>query len=94
MDMVVSSNKKIPELFKRLQTRMRMRLNTYFVNNGDFINVLSEDELIELANKYLEKSKMDNEDWFRGSWRDLDRITSVSDAIRALQANEFEVLGF
>lgn len=69
-----------------------MRQIAYFIDDGDFIDILHEDDLKKLAHKYLKSMEKDEDNnwWVTGpnSWD----VNLVGDCVRILNANGYEVL--
>lgn len=89
--MVYSGNEEVSKLFRRLKTKIDMGQTSYFIDNGDFIDVLGELELKELAFRYLKSMKKDEDRswWVTGNHWDGNL---VGDCVRILNANGYEVL--
>lgn len=89
--MIYSGNEEVSKLFRRLKTKIDMGQTSYFIDNGDFIDVLGELELKELAFKYLKSMKKDEDRswWVTGNYWD---VNLVGDCVRILNANGYEVL--
>lgn len=89
--MIYSGNEEVSKLFRRLKTKIDMGQTSYFIDNGDFIDVLGELELKELAFKYLKGMKKDEDSswWVTGNHWD---VNLVGDCVRILNANRYEVL--
>lgn len=90
--MVYSGNEEVSKLFRRLKTKIDMGQTSYFIDNGDFIDILGERELKELAHKYLKSMEKDEDNswWVTGPNR--RDVNLVGDCIRILNANGYEVL--
>lgn len=89
--MIYSGNEEVSKLFRRLKTKIDMGQTSYFIDNGDFIDVLGELELKELAFKYLKSMKKDGDRgwWVTGNYWD---VNLGGDCVRILNANGYEVL--
>lgn len=90
--MVYSSNEEISKLFRELKTMIDMGQTAYFIDDGDFIDVLCELELKELAYKYIKRMEKDEDNnwWITGPNR--RDVNLVGDCVRILNANGYEVL--
>lgn len=89
--MIYSGNEEISKLFRRLKTKIDIGQTSYFIDDGDFIDVLGELELKEPAFKYLKRMKKDEDRswWVTGNHWD---VNLVCDCVRILNANGYEVL--
>lgn len=47
--MIYSGNEEVSKLFRKLKTMIDMRQTAYFIDDGDFIDILHEDDLKKLA---------------------------------------------
>lgn len=92
--MIYSGNEEVSKLFRRLKTKIDMGQTSYFIDDGDFIDVLGELELKELSYKYLKSMEKDEDNswWVTGSNRRDTNL--VGDCIKILNANGYEVLTF
>lgn len=90
--MVYSGNEEVSKLFRKLKTMIDMKQTAYFIDDDDFIDVLGERELKELAHKYLKSMEKDEDNswWVTGPNRRDTNL--VGDCIRILNANGYEVL--
>lgn len=68
--MIYSGNEEVSKLFRKLKTMIDMRQTSYFIDNGDFIDVLGELELKERAFEYLKSMKKDEDRswWVTGNY--------------------------
>lgn len=89
--MIYSGNGEVSKLFRRLKTKIDMGQTSYFIDDGDFIDVLGELELKELAYKSLKSMEKDEDNrwWVTGNHWD---VNLVGDCVRILNANGYEVL--
>lgn len=92
--MVYSGNEEVSKLFRKLKTMIDMKQTAYFIDDDDFIDVLGELELKELAHKYLKSMEKDEDNswWVTGPNR--RDVNLVGDCVRILNANGYEVLTF
>ena len=90
--MIYSGNEEVSKLFIKLKTMIDMRQTAYFIDDGDFIDILHEDDLKKLAYKYLKSMEKDEDNswWVTGPNR--RDVNLVGDCVRILNANGYEVL--
>lgn len=89
--LIYSGNEEVSKLFRKLKTMIDMKQTAYFIDDGDFIDILHEDDLKKLSYKYLKSMEKDEDNswWVTGNHWD---VNLVGDCVRILNANGYEVL--